>query len=64
MPTFDLVTKPIVIREGCWVTARCFVAPGVTIGPNSMCAAGSVILKDVPPNTTVIGNPARIKVQS
>lgn len=58
-PTFNLVTKPITIREGSWVTARCFVAPGVTVGPNSMCAAGSVVLKDVPPNTTVIGNPAR-----
>ncbi|WP_085979776.1 WcaF family extracellular polysaccharide biosynthesis acetyltransferase [Rhodopirellula europaea] len=56
--TFDLITRPIVVREGAWVAARCFVAPGVTVGPGSMCAAGSVVLKDVPPHTTVLGNPA------
>ncbi|EMI54905.1 WcaF family extracellular polysaccharide biosynthesis acetyltransferase [Rhodopirellula sallentina] len=60
-PGFDLVTKSIEIKEGSWVAAQAFVAPGVTIGPNSMCVAGSVVLKDVPPNTTVIGNPARPK---
>lgn len=57
-PGFDLITKPIVIREGSWIAAQVFVAPGVTIGPDSMCAAGSVVLHDVPPHTTVIGNPA------
>ncbi|WP_286765765.1 MULTISPECIES: WcaF family extracellular polysaccharide biosynthesis acetyltransferase [Rhodopirellula] len=56
--TFDLMTRPIVVREGSWVAARCFVAPGVTIGPGSMCAAGSIVLRDVPPLTTVLGNPA------
>ncbi|WP_345689499.1 WcaF family extracellular polysaccharide biosynthesis acetyltransferase [Novipirellula caenicola] len=60
-PGFDLVTKPIVIKESSWVAAQVFVAPGVTIGPNSMCVAGSVVLKDVAPNTTVIGNPATEK---
>jgi len=55
---FDLVTKPISILESSWVAARVFVAPGVTIGPGSMCVAGSVVLRDVAPNTTVIGNPA------
>jgi serine acetyltransferase len=33
--------------------------PGVSIGPNSVVAAGSVVTKDVPPNTVVGGIPAR-----
>ena len=61
LPNFDLVTKPIIVHDGSWITAGVFVAPGVSIGPNSMCAAGSVVLNDVPANTTVIGNPARPK---
>ncbi|SMP62102.1 putative colanic acid biosynthesis acetyltransferase WcaF [Neorhodopirellula lusitana] len=64
LPGFDLVTRPIVVHEGSWITASVFVAPGVSIGPNSMCAAGSVVFKDVPPNTTVIGNPAHFKSQA
>ncbi len=60
-PGFELVTKPIVIHDGSWVAAQVFVAPGVTIGPDSMCVAGSVVLRDVAPNTTVIGNPAVVK---
>ncbi|WP_308806818.1 DapH/DapD/GlmU-related protein [Neobacillus driksii] len=34
--------------------------PGVTIGDNSIVAAGSVVTKDVPANTIVAGNPAKI----
>lgn len=60
-PAFDLVTKPIEIKDSSWVASQVFVAPGVTIGPNSMCVAGSVVLKNVPANTTVWGNPAVVK---
>lgn len=34
--------------------------PGVTVGKNSIVAAGSIVTKDVPPNTVVAGNPAKI----
>ncbi len=57
-PGFNLVTKPIEIQDGSWIAALTFVAPGVTVGPNSMCVAGSVVLRDVAPNTIVLGNPA------
>lgn len=58
-PGFDLVTKPITVRNGSWIAAQAFIAPGVEIGPDSMVAAGSVVLETVPPSTVVIGNPAR-----
>jgi len=61
LPGFDLVTKPIHIREGSWIAAQAFVAPGVTVGPDSMCNACSVVVKDVAANTIVSGNPAAEK---
>jgi putative colanic acid biosynthesis acetyltransferase WcaF len=42
---FNLVTKPIVIGEGCWVAASVFVGPGVTLAPGTMCKAGEVVTK-------------------
>ena len=36
------------------------ILPGVVIGRNSTVGAGSVVTKDVAPNTTVVGNPARV----
>jgi putative colanic acid biosynthesis acetyltransferase WcaF len=59
-PAFDLVTKPIIIRKGCWIAAQAFIAPGVEIGPGSMVSAGSVVLASVPPGTLVRGNPAAV----
>lgn len=55
---FDLIVKPITIRQGSWVAAQAFIGPGVEIGPDSMVAAGSVVAKDVPPKAIAQGNPA------
>ncbi|QKC82636.1 sugar O-acetyltransferase [Mesorhizobium sp. NZP2077] len=51
--------KPIVIERNVWIAAGATVIGGVTVGENSVVAAGSVVTKDVPPNTLVGGNPAR-----
>jgi putative colanic acid biosynthesis acetyltransferase WcaF len=59
-PNFDLITEPITVREGSWVAAQAFVAPGVEIGAGSMVAAGSVVLQNVPPKSLVQGNPAAV----
>jgi putative colanic acid biosynthesis acetyltransferase WcaF len=59
-PKFDLVTKPITIRGSSWVAAQAFIAPGVEIGEGTMVAAGSVVLKSVPPRSFVQGNPASV----
>ncbi|MES2365955.1 MAG: sugar O-acetyltransferase [Pseudomonadota bacterium] len=55
-----LVAKPIVIERNVWVAAGATIIGGVTIGANSVVAAGSVITRDVPPNTLVGGNPAKV----
>lgn len=54
------IGKPIVIERNVWIAAGATVIGGVTIGKNSVVAAGSVVTKDVPPNTLVGGNPARM----
>jgi acetyltransferase-like isoleucine patch superfamily enzyme len=51
---------PILIQSGAWITVGVIILPGVTIGTNSVVAAGSVVTKDVPPFTMVSGIPARI----
>jgi len=50
---------PVKIKCGAWITVDCVILPGVTIGENSIVAAGSVVTKDVPPYTIVGGVPAK-----
>lgn len=47
------------IHDNCFVGVNSIILPGVSIGPNSIVGAGSVVNKDVPPNTVVAGVPAR-----
>jgi acetyltransferase-like isoleucine patch superfamily enzyme len=54
------IGRPIVIEKGVWIAAAATIIGGVTVGENSVVAAGSVVTRDVPPNTLVGGNPARI----
>ena len=51
---------PITIGNDVWVGGSCVILAGVTIGDNSIVAAGSVVTKDVPANTIVAGNPAKV----
>jgi len=48
------------IRDNCFVGDRSTILPGVTIGPNVLVTAGSVVNKDIPPNACVAGVPARV----
>jgi len=57
---FDLLTAPIVISDHSWVGAAVFVGPGVTVGEEAVCAAGSVVVKDVAARGVVGGNPAKV----
>jgi putative colanic acid biosynthesis acetyltransferase WcaF len=56
--SFDLITRPIHVEEGCWIAAQSFVGPGVVIGRGSVVSAGSVVLRTVQPGQKVQGNPA------
>jgi acetyltransferase-like isoleucine patch superfamily enzyme len=55
-----LVLKRILIKRNAWIGAAVTILPGVTIGENSVVAAGAVVSKDVPDNTVVAGIPAKI----
>ncbi|MEB3104048.1 acyltransferase [Ferviditalea candida] len=48
------------IGSNVLIGANCTILPGVTIGDNAVVAAGSVVHKDVAPNTFVAGNPLRL----
>lgn len=48
------------VEENCFIGARALVMPGITIGRNSIVAAGAIVTKDVPPFCIVAGNPAKI----
>ncbi|HJV64116.1 MAG TPA: acyltransferase [Geomonas sp.] len=47
------------ILDNSFVGVNVIILPGITIGPNSIVGSGSVVTKDVPPNSVVAGNPAR-----
>ncbi len=53
-------TAPVILERGVWIGDSAIVCKGVRIGENSIVGAGSVVRRDVPPNTIVAGNPARV----
>ena len=55
-----VTARPIAIEKNVWIAAGATIIGGVTVGENSVVAAGSVVTKDVPANTLVGGNPARV----
>lgn len=60
-PSFDMMTKPITIEKEAWVSANCFVAPGVTVKRGAVVLACSLVLRDVPELAVVAGQPAEFK---
>lgn len=57
---FTGIHKSVVIEDYVWIATRAMILPGVTIGRGAIVAAGAVVTKDVPPQTIVGGNPARV----
>ena len=58
-----LLPGAVVIGKNAWIGAGATILPGVTVGANSVVAAGALVNRDVPPNTVVGGVPARILKQ-
>ncbi len=52
--------KPVVIHDNVWLGYGAVVLKGVTIGENSLIGAGSVVVRDIPPNVIAGGNPCKI----
>lgn len=53
-------SEPITIKDGCWICSGVTICGGVTIGENSIIAAGAVVTKDIPPNSIAAGVPAKV----
>ena len=51
--------EKIVVKDGAVIGAGAVILPGLIIGENAVVGAGAVVTKDVPDNTTVVGNPAK-----
>lgn len=56
----SIVTDPIVIMDDVWISFNVTILKGVTIGKGAIIAANSVVTKDVPEFSLVVGNPAKI----
>lgn len=57
-PRFDLIVQPITVEDGAWLSAGCWVGPGVTVGSHAVLTAGSVTTKRLEPWGIYRGNPA------
>lgn len=55
-----LYAHPITVGDNVWIGAGVSVLPGVTIGSNTVIAAGSVVNRDVPSGVVAAGNPCRV----
>jgi len=55
-----LKTASVKICNNVWIGMNAVILKGVTIGENSVVAAGAVVTKSVEPNTVVAGNPAAV----
>ena len=59
-PPYSHVAKPIRIGHGVWIGTNAIVLAGVEIGDGAVVAAGAVVTRNVPAQTIVGGNPARV----
>lgn len=53
-------SKPVVLEDNVWLGNQVIVLPGVTIGHDAVVGAGAVVVRDVPPRSVAVGNPARV----
>ncbi len=54
------VAKPITLEDNVWIGGGAIILPGVRVGRNAVVGAGAVVTRDVPANTVVVGNPAKV----
>ena len=54
------MAQGITIGSDCWLASNVVVCAGVTIGEGCVIGAGSVVTRDIPPNSLAAGNPCRV----
>ena len=54
------VNRDVYIGDQCFIGAHSIILPGVRIGDNCIVAAGALVARNIPPNSLVAGNPARV----
>lgn len=54
------ITAPIEIGDDVFIGYRSIILAGVKIGNNSIIGAGSIVNKDIPPNSVAVGNPCKV----
>lgn len=59
-PPYMHISKPIIIEDGVWIASNVIILGGVTIGKGSIIGAGTVVSKNIPPKTIVVGSANRI----
>ena len=52
--------RPIRVGDNVWLGGGVIIAPGVSIGENTVVGAGAVVVRDLPANVVAVGNPARV----
>ncbi len=57
---WEVMTSPVTIEDDVWLGGNVIVQPGVTVGARSVVAAGSVVTRDIPPDSLALGAPARV----
>lgn len=56
----DNISSPVFIGDDVWIGSGAIILPGVTIGHNSVIAAGSVVTRDIAANSLAMGVPAKV----
>ena len=56
----NAISSPVTIGNDVFIGANCYIGKGVTIGDRSIIAAGSVVVKSIPPDEIWGGNPAKL----
>ena len=51
---------PVTIEDGCWIGGGVIILPGITNGKGSVIGAGSVVTKNIPPDSLAAGNPCKV----
>jgi putative colanic acid biosynthesis acetyltransferase WcaF len=58
-PTFTLITKPVIIKDGAFIGTETYINFGITVNEMAVIGARSVVTKDIPANMVCVGHPCK-----